>query len=175
MDTQAPARIPLVCTIEIAKALYNELSVGGLAPVSFDLADAACRWQVNRIVEHLKVQLAARQAEFKAPDAHPDALLATAQSYLRGRLEGQIDLLESLINDLAPEVLKTMNEAEAKSAREREFRGQEGKRVKMYLKRDGLVEGTFRGISQGMVLVDLAGDHGVPYALETIIWVRFRG
>src|ERR1700756_2532865 len=98
-------QVPLVCTEEIAKAIHRELTCGGRVKADELVAIGAANWQRHRIVEHLNEKLQETQKLLAAMDesakkfsknGHADEIL-TLRCNLRGRLEGQVDLLKPLI------------------------------------------------------------------------------
>ncbi len=84
-------------TDEIAKALYNELSMFGRVQVTDELAFVAARWQKNRIIQELKVFLAHHQKNLDELNRNPRPQLATTTTYIKGITEGKIETLKSLI------------------------------------------------------------------------------
>lgn len=92
----------LVCKYETAKLIRAEYP----KRQNEELVLTGAFWQKGRIVTHLSEKLLQLQAELsgllkassQAAEANNgvDPILAT-RSYLRGKLEGQIELLESLI------------------------------------------------------------------------------
>jgi hypothetical protein len=94
----AEDKVSLVCKHGVAKAIRAEYPLRQ----NEELILTGAFWQKDRILEHLlekQHELQAQLAEMNEVHA-PD--LVTSRAFLRGRLEGQIELLESLIAKLGP-------------------------------------------------------------------------
>jgi len=94
---QTQEELPLACTEEIAKALYDELSLCGRVEIKEELAIMAARWQRNRIVKYLESVLAVKEAAIKGVNIGSVPECVAAQGFSGGGLEQQIELLQSLI------------------------------------------------------------------------------
>ena len=114
MPEQTLEQVPLVCTPEVSKAIYNELTLCGRVKSDEVLVVGGANWQKNRIVQHLEEKLKELQTQIaKMNDAsakraaalsarYPEEMdsLGTVKSFIRGGLEEKIGLLQSLIGDL---------------------------------------------------------------------------
>jgi hypothetical protein len=109
MTKQTLEQVPLVCTPEISKAIHHELTLGGRVECGELLVVGGANWQKNRIIECLEGKLAELQAQLtkmnetsarRAAVLFPQEIdrLGTVNSFFRGGLEGQIELLQFLIS-----------------------------------------------------------------------------
>ena len=116
-DAQQPqvAQLPLVCDDAIAKAIFCELTLGGLVAGDEVLVIGGANWQKNRIKSHLETKLAELKTIVAGFDTHSKAALAQAEvrlnwtdldtlagtkAFIRGQYEAKIELLASLIKEL---------------------------------------------------------------------------
>ena len=91
-------QVPFTCTPEVAKAICDELSLGGIVKNDPEfIATIAAHWQRNRILEELRLRLNTKKALKKEIDDHPCPALGSVKAFLRGGAETEIALLESLI------------------------------------------------------------------------------
>lgn len=110
--------LPLVCTHEIASAIFNELTLGGRVAGDKVLVIGGANWQKNRIIQHLDEKLtqvksllskmdkaskaAAAASALNSKAEIPDmGVLGGTKAYIRGRYGAQKELLEQLVKDLA--------------------------------------------------------------------------
>lgn len=103
------AHEPLICTPEIAKTIFTELTLGGRAQATNEVAFVGALWQRKRIVLHLEAELQKVQAllaemdktsaEYVKNGGDPFKIPSVRIS-IRGELEGKKSLLQELISAL---------------------------------------------------------------------------
>lgn len=99
-QTENLAEIPLTCTAEVAKVIYDELTFGGRNTQNGEvLVTAGADWQKKRIRAELKKKVAELKTKLAKIETRDD-LDGTEKAFIEIRFEVQVELLQSIINRL---------------------------------------------------------------------------